>query len=310
MLFSLITMQRLCRMSSSKNEISSDIWTISKILGWTESYFKSKNIESPRLGAELLLCSVLNCSRISLYTNFDKPLLKNELEIFKSFIRRRVDFEPVSYITNEKSFFDLDFYVDSNVLIPRPDTEKLVEVVIDLFSDRKQDKLKILELGTGSGIISVSLADYFRNSFITAVDISLDALKTAKLNSVKNNVSSNIFFVNSSWFSGIRDLNSFDLIVSNPPYIKTLDIDQLQPEVRLYEPVLALDGGEDGLLCIDEIIGKSDKFLKKDGFLILEAGFDQKEGIKKITEKNRNLSFVDMVRDYGQRDRVAVIKRV
>ncbi|MCB9481882.1 MAG: peptide chain release factor N(5)-glutamine methyltransferase [Desulfobacteraceae bacterium] len=297
-------------MSSSKNEISSDIWTISKILGWTESYFKSKNIESPRLGAELLLCSVLNCSRISLYTNFDKPLLKNELEIFKSFIRRRVDFEPVSYITNEKSFFDLDFYVDSNVLIPRPDTEKLVEVVIDLFSDRKQDKLKILELGTGSGIISVSLADYFRNSFITAVDISLDALKTAKLNSVKNNVSSNIFFVNSSWFSGIRDLNSFDLIVSNPPYIKTLDIDQLQPEVRLYEPVLALDGGEDGLLCIDEIIGKSDKFLKKDGFLILEAGFDQKEGIKKITEKNRNLSFVDMVRDYGQRDRVAVIKRV
>lgn len=297
-------------MSSNNNDSSSDNWTISKILSWTESYFKSKNIESPRLGAELLLCSVLKCSRISLYTNFDKPLLKNELEIFKSFIKRRVDFEPVSYITNEKSFFDLDFYVDSNVLIPRPDTEKLIEVVIDIFSDRKQDNLKILELGTGSGIISVSLADNFRNSFIAALDVSLNALKTARINSEKNNVSSNIFFVNSSWFSGIRELNFFDLIVSNPPYIKTSDIEQLQPEIKLYEPVLALDGGKDGLVCIDEIIRNCDKFLKKDGFLILEAGYDQKEGIKNLIEKNKNLLFVDMVKDYGNRDRVVVIKKV
>ncbi|MDY0360162.1 MAG: peptide chain release factor N(5)-glutamine methyltransferase [Desulforegulaceae bacterium] len=296
-------------MSSNNNDSSSDNWTISKILSWTESYFKSKNIESPRLGAELLLCSVLKCSRISLYTNFDKPLLKNELEIFKSFIKRRVDFEPVSYITNEKSFFDLDFYVNSNVLIPRPDTEKLIEVVIELFSDRKEDKLKILELGTGSGIISVCLANYFKKAFFASVDISMDALRTAEFNAEKNNVLSNISFINSSWFSGIKENNFFDLIVSNPPYIKTSDIDLLQIEIKKYEPVLALDGGEDGLFCIHEIIKKADKFLKNNGFLIFEAGFDQKEEIENLTSKNKNLSFIDMIKDYGNRDRVAVIKK-
>ncbi|MDY0132848.1 MAG: peptide chain release factor N(5)-glutamine methyltransferase [Desulforegulaceae bacterium] len=297
-------------MSSNHKVKTSEVWTISKILSWTESYFKSKDIESPRLGAELLLCSALKCSRIDLYTNFEKPLSNNELKLFKSFIKRRADFEPVSYITNEKSFFDLDFYVDSNVLIPRPDTEKLIEVVIELYSEKKDENLKILELGTGSGIIAVSLANYFKNSKIIAVDIFLEALKRARTNSEKNKVLSRIFFLNTNWFSGISFKHGFDLIVSNPPYIKTSDIDFLQPEIRLYEPVSALDGGENGLLCVGEIIKKADLFLKKDGFLVMEAGFDQKQGIQALSGENKNLSFVEMVKDYGNRDRVAVIKRL
>jgi len=297
-------------MSSSSSEELSEPWTISKILNWTESYFRSKNIESPRLGAELLLCSVLKCSRISLYTNFDKPLLKKELEQFRSYIKRRADFEPVSYIINEKSFFDLDFYVDSNVLIPRPDTEKLIETVIGLYSGRKEENLRILELGTGSGIITVTLAAFFENSFSAAADLSLEAIRTARINAEKNNVSSRICFLNSSWFSGISPKCQFDLIVSNPPYIKTSDIAKLQPEIRMYEPVLALDGGENGLLCIEEIVRDAHMFLKKDGYLVLEAGFDQKEGIEALVRRNENLIFVEMVKDYGGRDRVAVIKRL
>jgi release factor glutamine methyltransferase len=302
-------MQRLCRMSNY-NENPAKIWTVSKILAWTESYFKSKGIESPRLGAELLLCSVLKCERVGLYTNFDKPLLKNELELFRSYIKRRADYEPVSYITNEKSFFELDYYINPNVLIPRPDTEKLIETVIELYPSSREEKLKILELGTGSGIIAVSLLKYFKNSTAAALDISIDAVKTAKINAGKNGLSSKIFFFLSRWFSGVSTKIKFDLIVSNPPYIKTSEISSLQPEIRLYEPLLALDGGEDGLLCIKEIIENAHNYLNKNGYLVIEAGCEQKNGIMELTDKNENLTFIEMVKDYGGRDRVAVIKRV
>ncbi len=294
-------------MQTSRNE--SDIWHVSRLLSWMTDYFSEKNIESPRLSAELLLCMTLDCNRVNLYTSFDKPLEKHELDFLKKLIMRRAAFEPVSYITGEKGFLLYDFFVSRDVLIPRPDTERLVEVVFELFSEKKSEKIKILELGTGSGAISISLADYFKNCLVVSTDISFEAIKIAVKNSLKYGVEKKIIFVNTSWFNGLSNLEKFDLIVSNPPYIRRGDIDSLQPEIRKYEPFKALDGGIDGLDCIREIIGTAGLFLKNNGFLIIEAGHDQKEDIEKITEKTKDLFFEEMIKDYGKRDRVAVIKK-
>ncbi|MGM0418950.1 MAG: peptide chain release factor N(5)-glutamine methyltransferase [Thermodesulfobacteriota bacterium] len=295
-------------MQNSNASQSESAWTVSKLIAWTKDYFKGKNIESPRLTAELLLCEVLQCSRVSLYINFDKPLLDSELSLYKSYIKRRINFEPVSYITNKKSFFDLDFYVDENVLIPRPDTETLIKTVCNYFQDKKQDSLKILDLGTGSGIIAVCLADYFSNSQVYAADTSFEALKTAEHNKKINKIE-NLSLVLSDWFSGFKPYECFDIIVSNPPYIKTADIENLQPEIKLYEPCKALDGGDDGLDCLRLIIKDASLYMKKDSFIIMEAGFDQKEGIKELVSRRADLFFEEMVKDFTDKDRVAVIRK-
>jgi len=295
-------------MQNSNVSQSESAWTVSKLIAWTKDYFKEKNIESPRLTAELLLCEVLNCSRVSLYVNFDKPLLHKELSLFKSYIKRRISYEPVSYITGKKSFFDLDFFVNKSVLIPRPDTETLIETVCNYFENKKNDDLKILDLGTGSGIIAVCLADYFSNSQVYAADISFEALKTAEHNKKVNGID-NLSFVLSDWFSGFKSCEYFDIIVSNPPYIKTADIETLQPEIKLYEPGKALDGGDDGLDCLRVIVKEASLYMKKDSFLIMEAGFDQKEDIIKLVSTSDDLTFEEMVRDFAEKDRVAVVRK-
>lgn len=287
-----------------------DIWPVKKMLSWMESYFESKNIESPRLGAELLLCKVLDTDRVGIYTNFDKPLSTEELSHLKSLIKRRVAFEPVAYITGEKAFFDLDLNVNKGVLIPRPDTERLIEVVEDLYKKNNAQDLVVADLGTGSGAIALSIAQLFENSMVYGIDISIEALKTAFGNARKYNLEKKVRFINSRWLTGISMDMKFDLIVSNPPYIRTEDIETLQPEIRLYEPVNALDGGSDGLDCYRDIISQAPFYLKKDGYLIFEAGFDQRKGLEALCAESQFFEFIDMIKDYGGRDRVAVIKKI
>ncbi|MBC8440399.1 MAG: peptide chain release factor N(5)-glutamine methyltransferase, partial [Deltaproteobacteria bacterium] len=264
-----------------------DDWTIIKILSWTESYLKNHSIESPRLTAEMLLAHCLGKKRLDLYLQYDRPLQKNELSDFKVLIKRRIQKnEPVAYIIGEKGFFESDFEVAQGVLIPRSDTETIVEQALRILNTN-QDNSKpktVLELGTGSGAIIVSLAKAIPGHLYFASDISLTALAIAKKNAEKI-AKDKISFFAGSWFSCLRENSRFDLIISNPPYIPTADIQGLEPEIKEFEPILALDGGTDGIDSFRSILKSAHNYLVPGGTLLLEMGFDQKEMVQSISRQ-------------------------
>jgi release factor glutamine methyltransferase len=206
----------------------------------------------------------------------------------------------------ETEFFGLEFKADKDVFIPRPDTEILVETVIDIVKVSKCQSVKVLDLGTGSGCIAVSLARFLPNVGITATDISDKAIKLAKSNARLNNVAEKITFIQSDLFSDLEfRISDFDVIVSNPPYIPTAEIAYLQSEIQ-YEPIIALDGGSDGLDFYRRIISNSPYYLKEEGFLIMEMGFNQVEDIKNIFKELGNFEIIEVVKDYNNIDRVMV----
>jgi release factor glutamine methyltransferase len=213
---------------------------------------------------------------------------------YLALIERRVNGVPYAYLTHNKEFMGLNFYVDENVLIPRPDTEILVESVIKL------NKKKILDMCTGSGCIAISLAKLINGSKVTAVDISSEALIIAEKNSELNNVK--VEFIKSNLFEKIND--KYDIIVSNPPYIQTGIINTLENEVKK-EPFISLDGGEDGLFFYREIIGKARNYLIPNGYLALEIGYDQRDTVRKILEEN-SYEVIDTIKDIGGNDRVII----
>ncbi|MBU1581351.1 MAG: peptide chain release factor N(5)-glutamine methyltransferase [Proteobacteria bacterium] len=286
-------------------------WTINTILSWTESYFKDNLIDSPRLTAEMLLSHCLGIKRLDLYLQYDRPLQKNELSDFKAFIKRRLQNEPVAYITGEKGFFESDFHVTHHVLIPRPDTETIVEqALIVLNACQKNLKPKtVLDLGTGSGAIIVSLAKAFPDHLYFASDISLPALLIVKKNALKVAKDKICFFI-STWFSSLTPKPIFDLIVSNPPYIPTMDIQNLQPEIKEFEPMLALDGGRDGLDCFRSILSQAYHYLVPGGTLLLEMGFDQKQGVENIFGQYPQYATIDFIKDLAGHNRVVLIKKI
>lgn len=298
-------------MPSDASDNSSPPWTILKILNWTESYFKSFKIDSPRLAAEILLCHCLNIKRLDLYLQYDRPLGKKELASYRELISRRAQREPVAYITGKKGFWESEFSVNPCVLIPRPDTEVLVETCLDILSKSKNKKkpLKILELGAGSGAVIISIAGVFSSNFYFAMDISPAAAEATACNARNILKEPKLFIIAGSWFSPLKHRQNFDLIVSNPPYIPSKEIDTLQPEIRKYEPRLALDGGEDGLNSIRKIIAHAWKFLNPGGFLLLETGCDQKKDVEKIAEECSSYSSLKYIKDYSGHDRVAVLRR-
>lgn len=284
-------------------------WTIIKLLSWTESYFQKQSIDSPRLTAEILLSHSLGINRLDLYLQFDRPLQQGELTGFKALIKRRIHKEPVAYITGEKGFFDSDFEVAEGVLIPRPDTETLVEESIKIIDAGKDSSsLMVLELGTGSGAIISSLAKECPDHYYFASDISWVALEIAKKNALRI-VGDKICFFSSSWFAAIKEKPVFDVIISNPPYIPTIDIQKLQPEIRDFEPMLALDGGLDGFDNYRSIIKSAHCHLKPGGMLLLEMGFDQKEGMTDISTGYSQYESIDFVKDLAGHDRVVLIKK-
>ncbi len=305
-------------MVARENKTETQTWTIIKTLSWTESYFEKQSIDSPRLTAEILLSYSLSLNRLDLYLQHDRPLNQGELSAFKSLIKRRIQKEPVAYITGEKGFYESDFIVSDKVLIPRPDTELLVEEAIGLLNrdlvninqpDNNQSIGKrILELGTGSGAIVVSICKAAPIHTYFALDISVHALKTAKKNG-ELLAENKIQFLASDWFSGLKNGFSFDFILSNPPYIPLADIDNLQPEIKNYEPMRALNGGVDGLDCYRLIFDQARYYLAPGGVLMLEIGYDQKIGITQVVEQFPVYNSIEFKTDLAGHDRVVIVKK-
>lgn len=242
--------------------------------------------DTPRLDVEILLQKALGgVDRLYIHLNLSEELEIEQEEIFLRFIEERLKGRPIAYIVNNREFMGLDFYVKEGVLIPRPDTEILVEEIIELCKDK--DDLDILDIGTGSGAITVSLAKYIEKSRLTSLDISEIALEIAKKNAKSNGVIDKINFIKSDLFQQIVGTNlKFDIIVSNPPYIRKRDIDELHTQVKDYEPYNALEGGIDGLDFYRNITEQSKNYLKPGGILAYEVGHDQAEEVVKIMQNN------------------------
>lgn len=244
---------------------------------------KLSNIDAPVITAGAILCNILGCERTYLYTHDDYILSKDEYERYCDALKRRIEGEPLQYIIGSQEFMSLDFIVSPDVLIPRQDTEILVEYIIEFVSQK--DKVSILDIGTGSGCIAISLAHYIKNSRVVAVDISKGALKIARKNAQNCGVEERIVFIESNLFENVP-IQKFDIIVSNPPYIPNQVIAGLDRQVKDFEPKIALDGGEDGLDFYRRIVKESVDFLKPKGLLAFEVGFDQAQEVAKIMESS------------------------
>ena len=266
--------------------------------------------------AELLFSEILKTDRLSLYLDKDKPLDRTCGLKASSVLRRRIKGEPIQYILGKTEFMGLEFMVGPDVLIPRPETEILVEKAIEQSSvvrrpssvDRNPSSaIKILDIGTGSGCIAVSLAKFIPNVEVTAIDISPAALETAKQNAILNKVE--VTFIQSDLFNVFRKRTTkYDLIISNPPYIPSEEIALLQPEIQ-YEPRISLDGGSRGLDFYCRLINDAPAQLEPGGYLLLEIGFGQTPAIKIILENSRKFEIIEVVKDYNNIDRVIVARK-
>jgi release factor glutamine methyltransferase len=275
--------------------------TVLDAINLSTEFLEKKEIESPRVNAELLLAHTLRCKRLDLYLSYDRPLNEDEINIYREFIRRRSKSEPLQYIIGKVEFYGLDFKVNPSVLIPRQETEILVEVIIN--SVRKDDKIKILDIGVGSGNISVSLANQLPFTEITAMDNSLPALETAKENAKLHNVLERIKFVKHDINSDDLFNEEFDIVVSNPPYISKEEFPNLKDELKIYEPKDALTDYSNGLSYFRIISDKAKKLLKGKGKIFFEVGQGQAEDVKIILSEN-NFSEISVVKDYLKIDRV------
>lgn len=290
-------------------------WTITKLLEWTTSYFKSHNVDSPRTAAEILLAHILNLRRIDLYLRYDQPLSSDELTQFKTLIKRRIKREPVAYIVGVKEFWSMNFAVTRDVLIPRPETECLVEAALSLLPNASKhgsefEPQRILELGTGTGAIVLALASRRTQHLFFASDRSLKALILARENAGHHGLDNDVGFFCGDWLAPLGNHKyRFDMIISNPPYIQTPAVRQLPPEIVEYEPLTALDGGPDGLDCLRIIIESAYLFLNPHGSLLLEIGHDQKTEVAEIIAAGGHYENVLFKQDYSGYDRVVQMQK-
>jgi len=279
--------------------MSPKTWAIKNLLKVTTDYLKEKQIENPRLTAEVLLAHQLNINRVTLYINFDQPLNESELSGYRSLIKRRLQHEPLQYITGVQEFWSLDFIVNPQVLIPRPESELLVELAINQLKPPnafENHPPKILDLGTGCGALAISLAKDVQEAKIWATDISPGALKLANLNAKKHGVADRIKFKHGNlWNPLVNQGITFDIILSNPPYIACEEFNDLPPEIREHEPRSALDGKEGGMYYIEKILRESPRFLNHGGLILLEMAPDQ---------TNKALSLIGQIKGYGESSRI------
>jgi release factor glutamine methyltransferase len=283
-----------------------DLWSVDKILSWTINHFTSHKIPEPRLSAELLLAKVLNMKRIDLYLQFERILSSKERDRYRNYVKRRVKREPVQYILGETEFYGLPFKVGPEVIVPRPETELLVDAVLEAVKMSANSHQKILDIGTGSGCIAVSLAKLLPDSSIWAIDVSAAALKTARANADLNEVS--VQFIEGDIFKDTSSLlTKFDIVVSNPPYVALRDINKLEPEVRDFEPKEALFAGEDGLEFYRKFVGVIPELLERNGKIFLEIGYDQAVPLKQLFS---NVDFmVEARKDYNHINRILILER-
>jgi len=287
--------------------------TILGILNWSTHYLGDHQIENPRLNAELLLALSLDLSREDLYARLDGQFKEENRETLERLIERRISGEPLQYILGHQEFWSIDLKVDPRVLIPRPETEFLVEQALSiLFEISHRRPPYVLEIGTGSGAIAISLAKEVKDVFMVATDISREALRLAKENAQSAGVLHQIGFVNGDLFGpvqSLRDKEVFDLILSNPPYITRSEIRRLAREIKDFEPTLALDGGEDGMEFYRRITLEAPFYLRKGGWLLLEVGEGQGEEVTELIERSESFLEPNLLPDLSGIERVAKAQR-
>lgn len=276
--------------------------TVLEAIRLSTEYLEKKKIDSPRINAELLLAHIIGCKRLDLYLAFDRPLTEPELNIYRGLIKRRASYEPLQYIIGTVEFYGLVFKVTSSVLIPRPETELLVENIIKELSDKEQ--LNILEIGCGSGNIAISLAYHLKQAQIITTDVSDAALNLAKENSQKLGVAERISFIRHNILTDdLLRFSMFDLVVSNPPYVSLQSYSSLQKEILDFEPRLAVTDESDGLTFYRIISEKVSGNIKKGGKLFFEISHGQCDDVKSIMTKN-NFSKIEVIKDYQNIERI------
>ncbi|MBI4773542.1 MAG: peptide chain release factor N(5)-glutamine methyltransferase [Deltaproteobacteria bacterium] len=283
------------------------VWTIRDVLNWTIAHLKSKQVTQPRATAEVLLAHALGVDRISLYINFDKPLNPDERAHFRRLIKRRLAGEPTQYITGRQEFWSLSFQVNPHVLIPRPETELMVEESLRLFRDARPSS--VLELGTGSGAVIVALAKELDSDIRIATDRSVEAVFTARRNAESLGFGGRIQFLAADLFQPFKTEPVFDLIVSNPPYVSPEEYADLPREIKDFEPREALMADRGGLAVLHRILKEAPSYLKPRGWLLLEIGCTQKERVLKIAEQMETYVDVSVLDDYSDRPRLLRVQR-
>ena len=295
--------------------------TVSEILDKATRYLKKKGIPEPRIDAEVLLAHVLKIERLEIYLNLDCQLTEKELFAYEKLIERKVGREPVAYIVGYKEFMGLKFFLNKDVLIPRPETEILVEKVIEKtwnikkprnYGYRRDNSITIVDLCTGSGNIAISLARNIESCKIYATDISEGAIQVARKNARFHNVEGKVEFLLGDLFSPLEKFNSnlaIDFVVSNPPYVKSRDLVLLQPEIKK-EPISALEGGNEGLNFYHRIVPEALKYLVDGGYLIMEIGDRQGEAVMNLIKKEKRFSPPQLVKDYAGLDRVVEAQKL
>jgi release factor glutamine methyltransferase len=257
-------------------------WTVREILNWTRDYFESAGIIQPRLEAEILLAHTLGVERLHLYLSPDKPLTPEERTRYRETIKKRRTGIPLQHLTGKVSFLGLPFHASKDALIPRPETEELLDRALQL-APRDRD-ITCLDLGTGSGVIAICLARFLPRAVVTATDISTQALHLARDNAELNGVLDRITFLESDWFQNID--GSFDLIISNPPYVAEEELDRLPAEVRQHDPLFALNGGRNGTESIAKIIGQLTNHTRPNGLVLFEIGNGQGEYVMDLLKQS------------------------
>jgi len=293
-----------------------ELWTTKRILEWTRSYFEERRVDSPRLCAELLLTHVLSVRRVDLYLDYERPLSLSERDQYRALVKRRIEGVPVQHLTGNQAFRYLDLLVDSRVLIPRPETEILVDHVLrvleeDFSSDTGDSDaplLRAVDVGTGTGALILSLAKEakFLFSSLVGADCSADAIEVAIQNAERNGLSDRVEFRESDLLSDFSP-GELDLVISNPPYIPTADISELDIEVRQHEPMSALDGGETGLEIILRLIEQAGTVLRSGGILAIEIGSDQGPAVVDILSSS--WAGVELHQDLAGMDRVVLARK-
>ena len=284
--------------------MSDETWTVRRVLSWTSQHFEKSEVDAPRLTAELLLGHSLKVDRVSLYTQLDRPLNKDELSAYRALIQRRIGGEPTQYLTGVKEFYGRRFHVDARVLIPRPETELLVEAVLKLLP--KDAPSRALDLCTGSGCIAVTLACERPQASVWATDLSADALAVAKTNAEALGALGRVTPLQGDLFAAVPPGTKFDVVVSNPPYVKAGELQSLQREVQR-EPKTALDGGADGLDLVRRIAAGAAPWLKAGGALALEIGDGQGDAVRDILMR-AGYHDVKIEKDLARHDRLAFAK--
>jgi len=284
------------------------VWTIARLLTWTTDFFREHGIENPRLDAEVLLSAVLGRDRMYLYVHFDEPLEPDELARFRAYVKERAAHVPLAYVLGRREFMGLDFRVTRDTLIPRPDTEVLVQCALEFLcarTDGGADDLRIADIGTGTGAIALSVIHYTEGACADVVDISPAAAAVARENAEKLGLTERLDVHVGDLLAPLAG-RSYDMILSNPPYIPSADIAGLMPEVCRYEPHLALDGGADGLDIYRRLMADAPTLLKDGGAIAVEVGMDEAKAVAVLAVAHPRIVRTEILKDLAGIERVVV----